>query len=313
MKNALFLVVTLFIATAFISDDKKVLTEKNYYIYSNQTNSEITLQNLVTLAGEYDVILFGEEHNDSVAHFLQMELYEKMYAAYGDSVVLSMEMFDRDVQNVLDEYMAGMIKESHFKKDARVWSNYRDYRPLVEYAKKNQLDVYAANAPMRYVSLTNRKGQGELLKLSPLAKTWIAPLPFDTAQGAYYEKLREIMGYNTKLEGKHGKDSVASVPAGMPASLSGQSLWDATMAYTISTVFSEKPAAKVLHLNGRFHSDDFFAIYQQLQKYAPTKKVLVISTLSDEKFRKADMSQYKNQAHIIILSDPKVPKTFKDQ
>ena len=313
MKNTLSLFLLFFVATAFTSDDNKVLTEKNYLIYSNQTNAEITLDNLVTLAGEYDVILFGEEHNDSVAHFLQFALYQKMHAKYGDSVALTMEMFDRDVQDVLDEYMSGLIKESHFKKDARVWSNYRDYRPLVEYAKANKLEVYAANAPMRYVSLTNRKGQAELLKLSPLAKTWIAPLPFDTAEGAYYTKLREIMGYNMKTTGKHGGDSVVAVPAGMPGSLSGQSLWDATMAYTISTVFKSKPAAKVLHLNGRFHSDDFYGIYQQLQKYAPDKKVLVISTLSDEKFRKADMSQYKNQAHIVILTDPKVPKTFKDQ
>lgn len=313
MKNILPLLLTFFVATAFVSDDSKVVTEKNYMIYSNQTNAEITLDNLVTLAGQYDVILFGEEHNDSVAHFLQFALYKKMHEKYGDSVVLTMEMFDRDVQNVLDEYMNGMIKESHFKKDARVWSNYRDYRPLVEYAKTNKLQVYAANAPMRYVSLTNKKGQAELLKLSPLAKTWIAPLPFDTAEGAYYTKLREIMGYNMKAAGKHGTDSVLVVPTGMPASLSGQSLWDATMAHTISSVFTSKPYAKVLQLNGRFHSDDFFAIFQQLKKYAPTKKVLVISTLSDEKFRKADMSQYKNQAHIIILSDPKVPKTYKDQ
>lgn len=313
MKNTISLLLTFFVATAFISDDNKVLTEKNYMIHSNQTNAEITLDNLVTLAGQYDVILFGEEHNDSVAHYLQFALYEKMHAKYGDSVALTMEMFDRDVQNVLDEYMGGMIKESHFKKDARVWSNYRDYRPLVEYAKTNKLDVYAANAPMRYVSLTNKKGQAELLKLSPLAKTWIAPLPFDTAQGAYYTKLREIMGYNMKAAGKHGGDSVVVVPSGMPGSLSGQSLWDATMAYTISTVFNSKPAAKVLHLNGRFHSDDFYGIFQQLQKYAPTKKVLVISALSDEKFRKAEMSQYKNQAHIVIITDPKVPKTFKDQ
>ncbi len=309
----MLVLLTFFLATAFVSDDNKSLTEKNYMIYSNQTNSEITLDNLVTLTEQYDVILFGEEHNDSVAHFLQFALYEKMHVKFGDSVVLSMEMFDRDVQNVLSEYMNSMIKESHFKKDARAWSNYRDYRPLVEYAKKNKLEVYAANAPMRFVSLTNKKGQAELLKLSPLAKTWIAPLPFDTAQGAYYAKLREIIGYNMKAAGKHGGDSVVVVPNGMPGSLSGQSLWDATMAYTISTVFNTKPAAKVLHLNGRFHSDDFFAVYQQLQKYAPTKKVLVISTMTDEKFRKADMTQYKNQAHIIILSDPKVPKTYKDQ
>jgi uncharacterized iron-regulated protein len=313
MKKIIPLLFTFFVATAFISDDNKVVTEKNYMLYSNQKSSEISLDNLVSLAGQYDVILFGEEHNDSVAHFLQFALYKKMHEKYGDSVILSMEMFDRDVQNVLDEYMKGMIKESHFKKDARAWSNYRDYRPLVEYAKTNKLDVYAANAPMRYVSLTNRKGQAELLKLSPLAKTWIAPLPFDTAQGAYYTKLREVMGYNMKATGKHGGDSVLVVPSGMPGSLSGQSLWDATMAYTISTVFNSRQNAKVLHLNGRFHSDDFFGIYQQLQKYAPDKKVLVISALSDEKFRKADMSQYKNQADIILLTDPDVPKTFKDQ
>jgi uncharacterized iron-regulated protein len=38
--------------------------------------------------------------------------------------------------------------------DSRPWANYvRDYRPLVEYAKAQGLDVIAANAPRRYVSM----------------------------------------------------------------------------------------------------------------------------------------------------------------
>lgn len=288
----------------------KEITDKNYILYNSKSEKTTNLDSIVNEMQHYDIILFGEEHNDSVAHHLQLSLLKKMHEKFGSSVVLSMEMFDRDVQTVLDEYLAGNIKESHFKKDARVWSNYRDYKPMVEFSKENKLQVVAANAPMRYVSLCNRKGIKGLELLSPDAKRWMAPLPFDTATGKYYEKLREIMGYNA-ANNKH-EEKGSAMAAMMPSSLSGHSLWDATMAYSISTVFEKSPNAKVLHLNGRFHSDDYFGIYQQLQKYAKGKRVLVISAFSDDDFPKVNYKTHNAIADFIFISDPKVPKTFEN-
>ncbi len=71
-----------------------------------------------------------------------------------------MEMFERDVQIVLDEYLKNYISESHFISSSRAWGNYKtDYRPLVEFAKQNKIDVVAANAPRRYVNMVSRLGK----------------------------------------------------------------------------------------------------------------------------------------------------------
>lgn len=290
--------------------EKSQLSDKNYKIYSTKQNKEVTIDDIVNDMKDYDIVLFGEEHNDSVGHYMEMSLLTHLFEKYGTSVVLSMEMFERNVQPILDEYLNGFIKESHFKKDAIVWSNYRDYRPMVEFSKAKGLRVIAANASMRYVSLVNKRGLKELEKLSPEAKTWMAPLPFDTATGKYYEKLRDIMGYNAA---KHDtSQATAALMSMMPKSLAGHSLWDATMAYSISTVFKKTPKAKVLHLNGRFHSDDYFGIYLQLQKYAQKKKVMTISSVSDKDFPKIDYKSYTGQADFIIFTDPAVPKTYKE-
>ena len=37
----------------------------------------------------------------------------------------------------MNEYLAGLIKEDHLKKEAKIWNNYTtDYAPLVEFAKE---------------------------------------------------------------------------------------------------------------------------------------------------------------------------------
>src|SRR5690606_24593464 len=124
---------------------------------------------------------------DSVVHFLQERLFELLHQSYGSKTALSLEMFDRDVQLVMNEYLSGAIREKHFNKDARIWSNYRNYKPMVEYAKKNKLEVVCANAASRYTNLAGREGQKALSALSKESHKNFAPIPYDTASGAYYE------------------------------------------------------------------------------------------------------------------------------
>ena len=50
------------------------LSPSNYKIYSSKTSKEVTLNDIILDMENYDVVFFGEEHNDSVAHFLQTKL-----------------------------------------------------------------------------------------------------------------------------------------------------------------------------------------------------------------------------------------------
>jgi uncharacterized iron-regulated protein len=217
-----------------------------------------------------------------------------------------MEMFERDVQPIMNEYLTSDVREKNFKKDARVWSNYKDYRPMVEFSKLNKLDVICANAAGRYSNLAGRKGQKGLMELPQESKKYFAPLPYDTASGKYHEKLVGLFDQGSSKKKKQPSmgESFSLVMA--------QSLWDATMAYSIHDYFEKNPSKKVFQVNGRFHSDEHFAVVTQLKKYNPKLRVLVISSGSDDSFPNIDWNKFENQGDFIIITDPKVPKTYKD-
>jgi hypothetical protein len=88
------------------------------------------------------------------------------------------EMFESDNQLILDEYLQGLISQSRFEAEARLWPNYRtDYKPLVELARENKLRFVATNIPRRYASVVNSKGFEGLDELSEQAKLCCRPLP----------------------------------------------------------------------------------------------------------------------------------------
>src|SRR4030042_5103706 len=105
-------------------------------------------QALEALMG-YNAIFFGEEHDSRAAHEGELTLLTEL-AGQDASLVLALEMFERDVQDALNAYLEGTIPEDKFLELARPWPNYQeDYRPLIEFAKKKRIRVIAANVPRR--------------------------------------------------------------------------------------------------------------------------------------------------------------------
>lgn len=293
---------------------KAQLSEKNYHIYSVKQNKEVDLNEIVNEMARYDVLLYGENHNDSVTHFIEKRLFQLLFDKFPKQLSLSMEMFDRDVQPVMDEYLAGFIKEKNLKKDGRVWTNYSDYRPLVEFAKEHKVDVVCANAAGRYSSLVGRSGMKALYDLPSVSKHNFAPLPFDTARGKYHDKIVALTTH-TPDPPKPGDTAKASVAAPMPSMgninfVLGQSLWDATMAYSIASYMKTHPGKKILQINGRVHCEEGYGIVPQLKKYKRDVKIMVISSFSDPGFDKIDWNQFKQYGDYVIITDPNVPPTY---
>lgn len=183
---------------------------------------------------------------------------------------------------------------------------------MVEFAKEKKLRVIAANAPGRYSNLAGRKGQQALQELPSSSKNWFAPVPYDTATGAYYEKLAGLS--HTPTGKKSAKvDTVKTGPAMMPGfNLNmGQSLWDTTMAWSISEYYKANKEAKIMQVNGKFHSDEGFGIATHLKKYSPGIRMLIISSGPAEDFPVTGMEQCSKEGDYIIISDPAVPRTFR--
>jgi len=287
MKSILFIMLLL-PALAFGQTD----SIPSYKIYSVSKKQEITLEKLLTNLQKKDVIFFGEEHDDSIAHMLEYELLKGLYKHRGEkNIMLSMEMFQSDVQLILDEYRNGLISKKSFEQQARVWSNYSDYRPIVAFAKENGLYILAANAPDRYTNRVAKHGLKSLEPLSNKAKSFLAPLPIDTLTGRYYEKFTEEMGEHA------GASSMKLYQA--------QNLWDATMAWHIAGLLkTNRNKKQVLHLNGRFHSDEKLGTYAQLKHYTPRLKITNISVFKDSSIIHPQWVEWKNLGDYIIITKP---------
>lgn len=269
---------------------------KYYKIFDTRTRQQITTTNIVADMNDADVLFFGEEHNDSAGHYLENKIFRELHAKYGAQLALSLEMFETDNQQVLNDYLAGFIDEARLAKDARLWSNYKDYRPMVDYAKQNKLAVVAANAPRRYVSLVGKRGMAVLDSLDKGAKALLPPLPYDTLPGHYREKFYEVM------KGSPGGDN--------PKVYYSQSLWDAGMSYSIYHYLKKNKGQKLFHCVGKFHVEERLGTAAQLQKLNKKLKIRVISMVSDDNFNTPDWNKLAMLGDYVILTDPKLKKTF---
>lgn len=269
----------------------------HFKIYNTRTQQLTTIEQVAADCADADVLFFGEDHNDSAAHYLEAAIFRALYAQYGDKMVLSMEMFETDCQLVVDEYLDGHISEDRFTKEARPWSNYKDYRPAVEFAKEKKLDIIAANPPRRYVNMVSRKGMQSLDSLPKASKKFLPPLPYDTLMGRYYEKFMEFM--------KGGSPGTSSRRI-----YYSQSLWDAGMSYSIYKYWKKNKRKKIFHMVGRFHSDEKLGTVAQLQKRKSSLKILNISCFNDASFASPAWEKFTHLGDYIIITDPALKKTF---
>jgi uncharacterized iron-regulated protein len=295
-KLSLIFFVLLMIKTIYGQSN-----ETNYRIFDKQGNPS-SIEQILDRIGKSDAAFFGEQHNDRIAHELQILFFKAVYEKYGGSrkTILSLEMFERDVQTVVNEYLKNQITETHFLAASRPWANYKtDYRPLVEFAKEKNLEVVAANAPRRYVNMVTRLGRASLDALSPEAKRWLAPLPYAEASEAYSKKFNSLMGALND-SGKQTNPMLAS-----------QSLWDATMAFSVAEKLKVDKNALIIHLNGSFHTENHLGTIEHLIKYQPKAKILVITMRYEEDFMNFDRAKHAETGDYVILTDVKASRGKK--
>jgi uncharacterized iron-regulated protein len=239
-------------------------SDKPAYVIHTAAGKKIGYAKMVKELLDYDVIFFGELHNDPIAHWLQFELASSFYEARGASLKLGAEMFETDNQLLLDEYLSGTIRETNFEAEAKLWSNYKtDYKPLLTFAKDKNLRYIATNVPRRYAAMVSAGGFEALEKLSGEALSYIAPMPFD------YDP--ELKCYKDMLS-MGGGAMGAHVNANLPRA---QALKDVTMAWAIAE--SHGTGDIFLHLNGSYHSNRHEGIVWYLQRYRPELRIAVIN------------------------------------
>ncbi len=295
------------IPQAVQQDNKMTHLYEHRWILTSSPDAVQNINSVAQYLADFDVVFFGELHTHSGVHLAQMLLLEAMVKR-NSNVTLSMEQFERDTQAYVDDYLAAKIGERHLIRKTRAWDNYEtSYRPLVEFAKRHQLPVIAANAPKDIVVCVGQSGLDFLDKLSAENRQHIAQ-DIDTSAGAYRDKFFSFLT-NTPSHGKLHKNADNKDASEMSKmlqkmaerSFTAQVVRDDTMAESIALHLKNNPQRQVLHLNGVFHSSQFLGAVERLKNRMPKLKIAVIDTIPLTINNKNWRSEKLNNGNILLL------------
>lgn len=222
-----------------------------------------------------DVVFVGEQHDDPNTHRLELAVLEAL-ARRGRPVILSLEMFERDVQEPLDHFSMGHVSEADFLKDARPWPRYAtDYKPLVDFALAKQWPVIAANVPRR-IAGEIAKGGLDVLKSKSDAEKALFARDLDCPLGdEYFKRFVEAMGGHPD-QGSSADEARRTAERYYYA----QCVKDETMAESIASAHRAGAAGArpvVVHVNGAFHSDYGLGTAARVKRRLPSARISVVS------------------------------------
>ncbi len=247
------------------------------YTIASPQGEPLSVTQLAHALKQADIILVGEWHSHPAAHLLQAQLLAALYQQ-NPNITLSMEQFTRDKQAIIDAYLAGKIGEKTLVKEANAWPNYdSDYRPLVEFAKQNNIDVMAANAPKSIVRCIGRQGAEYLDKLPKNERLWVAR-SLTLAPDAYQQTFIDSMHHGNEAQTKR--------------QFAAQTTWDDTMAETMVDYLKQHPQQQIIHVAGRFHTAEGLGTASRIQARNPKLKVMMVTPISDKVSLHADAPDF---------------------
>jgi uncharacterized iron-regulated protein len=174
------------------------------------TGREVTLGQLIDVVGDDRVVFVGEMHNNASDHEAQLKVLKALARRHPGKLMLGMEMFPKDAQKPLDDWLAGRMDEAGFLHLWYAsWSEYYGYyRDILTFCKRSGIPIVALNATRDEVRATSR---GEANTAADWAKEgWDGKDPYHHA-------------YLDAVMGGHGHGAPATFYA-------VQLLWDETMA-----------------------------------------------------------------------------------
>lgn len=251
----------------------------------------------VKKSGSKGVLFLGENHQDPTAHTLELKILEKVFQKVVDANLkfgISLEFFDRESQPLLNEYLSGIFDYSTFLTElgSKAANNHEDYKPLLEFGKSSGIPIVASNCPRKYSKLVARHGAQILETLPKTSSSFLPPLPYKKASERYIQNFLQTMQvFGNEL---HLTEKMSRI-------LEAQTLWDATMAFSIQETLESNRVDVLAHVTGYFHVKENLGIREHFDADLPIRFKSVIILPEDEPNFVA--TDHENFADFIILTD----------
>ena len=253
-------------------------------------------------------LLFIGEYHDNYAHHLNQKQHIQALHEQGKKIAIGLEMFQRPFQRVLDDYIAGRIDEKTMLEKSEYFSrwgyDYKLYRPIMIYAKKNHIPLIALNLDKEITKKISKYG---LSSLSKIEKKSI-PKSLDFSDKAYKKRLLEVFNNPEHLQAMPKK-----YRPNPEYFYQAQILWDETMANTTAKYLKSHPDTTMIVLAGNGHLEYFVGIPNRVKRRIDVATSVILQD-SEKADGKADIFLFPK--HIMIEGTPKLgvnlaPKSLK--
>jgi uncharacterized iron-regulated protein len=322
MKKLMFFMILFTFLFLPISLKAQQPTIQEYYIphrvYDTQAKQWIDLETLLANITKGEVVFIGEQHNDDDGHKLELAIVQGVARRRPNSIV-AMEMFERDAQNSLDDYLAGRISETEFLSRSRPWNNYlSDYRPIVEFARSQRWKVIGSNAPQRLARAVANNGLSIIERFSEPDRPLVAEqieCPVDSYRERFSQTMLAMMAPAGGGENPHAANPHANPHGGGAAPdmnainerierfYFAQCIKDETMGESIAKLIKDKENKPfIVHINGAFHSDFGEGTMSRARRRLPNSQINNISIVPVENIDKISPEEFSKQANYLIFT-----------
>lgn len=245
------------------------------------SDRSISHVDLIHRVKDEPVVLLGEYHDNIEHHRWQLQMISGLYTL-NRNLVLGFEMFPREVQPVLDQWVAGELSEKEFLKAAK-WAEYwrfdKDlYVDLFHFARMNSIPMVALNVDRGLIRKVGKKGWDNI----PVEEREGVGKAKAASQG-YREMLAGVfMRHDTTHDSKEAPtDFEAAIKKilespGFNRFVESQSAWDRAMAEGIAAGAGLREGAQVVAVMGSGHMMSNFGVPEQLQDLGYAKPAVLI-------------------------------------
>lgn len=219
-------------------------------VYSAKAERLISYGDFIDELMGADMVCIGEHHDADMHHRVQLQVIKSLYAR-DERLGVGLEMLQLPFQKAVERYFSGKTNEEEFLKEsdwAGRWGfEWRLYRPIVEFARRNHLPLAALNVPRE---LTFKISKGGWESLSAEEHKLLGPVDF------FLKEHREWwLDRLTKLHG-----DTKATPERKERSYQVMAAWDDVMGRSAAAFQRATGARRMVVLAGIGHIEYGFGI-----------------------------------------------------
>lgn len=199
------------------------------------------IDEIVDKIADKKIIYVGERHDSFEQHVVQLEIIRGIFRK-NPNIAIGMEMFERESQQALNDFIAGKIDEKTFLKQSAYFKNwgldYNFYKDIIRFARDEKIPLIALNLRREIVSKVASSGIDSLSE----DERKELPTEMDMTDHDYKSRLIEIFEKHTGSKNRNFDNFYQS-----------QIIWDETMSQSIDEYLKKNPDRQVIVIAGSGH------------------------------------------------------------